>query len=59
MDLNGVPCIIRDTAGVRSEKDLNLNVASDIDEVEKEGIRRARLVVVDLVLMIIHLMYLF
>ena len=35
MDLNGVPCIIRDTAGVRAE-----SLAAD--EIEMEGIKRAK-----------------
>ena len=34
MDLGGVPCIIRDTAGVRAEESA--------DEIEREGMRRAR-----------------
>lgn len=34
MDLNGVSCIIRDTAGMRS--------VDTVDEIEREGIRRAR-----------------
>ena len=35
MDLQGIPCIIRDTAGLRPEE-------GTIDEIEKEGMRRAR-----------------
>lgn len=35
MDLQGTPCLIRDTAGLRQE-------AGTTDEIEKEGMRRAR-----------------
>ena len=33
MDINGIPCIVRDTAGLRSDT---------ADPIEQEGIRRAR-----------------
>lgn len=35
LDLQGVSCIVCDTAGIRSEKD-------GVDDIELEGIRRAK-----------------
>lgn len=43
MDLSGVPCIIRDTAGVRAE--------DSADEIEREGMRRARYAIIPFVLL--------